>query len=247
MVTMFSTNHPLRSRFTNTTRRLLAMTSLLTAGCAGGSTNSGAVAPPTSEPGVSAATLPAPATAESKPFMVHEADLPAGFPPPGPVEKVIVKTYPAARAATVLATDVKGKGQDRLFMPLFNHIQKNNISMTSPVVMDFPPADAAQPATPPIAMSFVYATTQTSQTGRDGIVSVHDMAPLTVLSVGVRGSYDAVRFNQGMKLINQYLAAHPGTFTIAGPPRFLGYNSPFVPWFMKFGEVQLPVREVASR
>lgn len=33
---------------------------------------------------------------------------------------------------------------------------------------------------------------------------------------------------------------------ICGPPRMLSYNSPFVPWFLRISEVQLPVREVPA-
>ncbi len=192
--------------------------------------------------------------------MIREAKLPADFPPPGPTQQVIIKHYPPCRMATVRRSEVDGKGDDRLFMPLFNHIQSRKISMTSPVVMDFVAAPAGtsapatsasasaapaiEPAQPPVAMSFVYATTQTGQVGTDGLVSVHDAPAMTVLSVGVRGSYDAVRFRLGMKLIAQWLTAHAGQYEIVGPPRFLGYNSPFVPWFLRFGEVQVPVRRI---
>ena len=31
---------------------------------------------------------------------------------------------------------------------------------------------------------------------------------------------------------------------VVGPPRYLAYNSPFVPGFLKFGEVQLPVANI---
>ena len=177
-----------------------------------------------------------------EPFMVHEAKLPEGFPKAGPVGEVVVKTYPPCRIATVSGGDLPGKGQDRMFMPLFNHIQKEKISMTSPVVMDFAPVSGDAPALPPVAMSFVYGNEQIGQTGKDGIVRVHDLPAVTVLSVGVRGSYDGENFRKGMSAINQWLASHPKTYTVAGPPRFLGYNSPFVPWFLRFGEVQVPVR-----
>ena len=40
--------------------------------------------------------------------------------------------------------------------------------------------------------------------------------------------------------LETWLAGHP-EWTAAGPPRMLGYNSPFVPWFLKYAEVQLPV------
>ena len=35
----------------------------------------------------------------ARPMMISEAKLPVGFPPPGPVGEVIVKTYPAHRLA----------------------------------------------------------------------------------------------------------------------------------------------------
>ena len=38
------------------------------------------------------------------PFMIREASLPVGFPPPGPVDQVILKEYPTYRAARVSAT-----------------------------------------------------------------------------------------------------------------------------------------------
>ena len=183
------------------------------------------------------------ATAQwEEPFMVHEAKLPEGFPKAGPVGEVIVKTYPPCRVATVTGADLPGKGQDRLFMPLFDHIQKEKISMTSPVVMDFAPVQADATPLPPVAMSFVYGNEKIGAPGKDGIVKIHDVAAVTVLSVGVRGSYDGANFAKGMGAINQWLANHPKTYEVIGTPRFLGYNSPFVPWFLRFGEVQVPVR-----
>jgi hypothetical protein len=91
-------------------------------------------------------------------------------------------------------------------------------------------------------MAFVYADPGVGKTEEDGNIEVVDLPAVTVLSVGVRGSYDRARFEEGMVKIGAWLAAHPGEYTAAGPPRFLGYNSPFVPWFMRYGEVQLPVR-----
>lgn len=37
-----------------------------------------------------------------------------------------------------------------------------------------------------------------------------------------------------------WLTEHP-EWTAAGPPRSLAYNSPFVPGFVKYSEVQIPV------
>jgi hypothetical protein len=176
--------------------------------------------------------------------MVHEANLPLGFPPPGPIGQVILKSYPACRAATVAAADVKGQGQDPMFMSLFNHIQKQKISMTAPVQMDFNRPGETGPSTrpsPPTAMSFMYSSRMIGETGKDGVVTIHDLPPVTVLSIGVRGNYDGPHFLDAMKAINAWLASHPRTYEPVGSPRFLGYNSPFVPWFLRYGEVQVPV------
>ena len=67
--------------------------------------------------------------------MISEAKLPAGFPPPGPVGDVIVKTYPAHRLART-SSDAAG-GDNRMFMKLFGHIKRNDIAMTAPVTMDW--------------------------------------------------------------------------------------------------------------
>ena len=183
--------------------------------------------------------------------MFHEAPLPRGFPPAGPIGRLIVKTYPACRVATVRSADLGGAGQDGMFGPLFDHIQKENIPMTAPVQMDFVGAPgggaSAGPPGPPIAMSFLYGSPQIGKPGKDGVVIIQDLPAVTVISIGVRGSYDAEHFNMGLKAINTWLAAHPNSYRVVGPPRFLGYNSPFVPWFLRYGEVQVPVKPVGIR
>ena len=72
-----------------------------------------------------------------KPFMFGEARLPEGYPEPGPVGEVIIKTYPASRVAKVQAREMAGANANGMFWPLFNHIKKENISMTPPVLMGY--------------------------------------------------------------------------------------------------------------
>ena len=173
--------------------------------------------------------------------MFDEAKLPKGYPAPGAVGDVIVKEYPAARAAVVKAADVKGGAKNGMFWPLFNHIKKNQIDMSSPVDMTWsPPAPDGTPAKPQ-TMAFIYGDPALGQTGTDGIVHVVDLPPVTVVSICIRGDYDETHFDQGLTKLNKYLTDHPGKYKPAGPPRYLGYNSPFVPPFLRIGEVQLPV------
>jgi hypothetical protein len=172
----------------------------------------------------------------SKPFMFDEASLPQGYPPPGPVGQVRVKQYPAARIALN-----RGGDQDSMFMPLFNHIKKHDIAMSSPVEITWADPQTQPSEVKPGSMAFVYRKPDLGTPGRDGQVEVMDVPPQTFLSIGVRGSYNRRHLIEGVTALNAWLKEHPGEYKQAGPPRYLGYNSPFVPPFLRFGEVQLPI------
>jgi hypothetical protein len=185
----------------------------------------------------------------ARPWMVSEAKLPAGFPAPGPVGEVIIKTYPTHR----MARAAPGKGADGMFMKLFRHIERNEISMTAPVVLGWPAENAAegggdaagkQPATQgPESMAFLYGKPTLGAAGADPadpVVLVEDVPETVVVSVGLRGSYDEATMNRGLERLRAWLGEHP-EWTVAGAPRSLAYNSPFVPGFAKYSEVQLPV------
>lgn len=167
-----------------------------------------------------------------RPMVVSEAKLPRGFPGPGPVDQVMVKTYPAHRLARATA----GAGSDNaMFMKLFNHIKRNDIAMTSPVQMDGRRE----------SMAFLYATPDLGTAGpdpRDPEVVVVDVPETTVVSIGLRGSYSNETAERGIRQLRQWLAAHP-EWQATGDPRTLGYNSPFVPSFLKYSEVQIPVAQ----
>jgi hypothetical protein len=169
--------------------------------------------------------------------MVPEASLPDGFPAPGPVGMVLVKHYPACREARVESADGEG---DSMFMSLFNHIKTNDIPMTAPVEMIWDKSATTQPAKP-VAMAFVYGKPTTGKTGVDGKVHVIDLPAQTVISIGVRGGYDEKHFTPALAALKDFLADQSDRYEQTGPPRYLGYNSPFVPPFMRYGEVQLPI------
>jgi arylsulfatase A-like enzyme len=187
-----------------------------------------------------------------RPLMVSEAALPAGFPAPGPVDRVIVKTYPAHRLARATA----GAAANGMFMKLFRHIERNKIAMTAPVVMDWPAAGDADGGAgadggvgprakqrEPEAMAFLYREPSIGAAGADPAdpaVVVADVPETVVVSIGLRGGYGEDTVNRGLEKLREWLAAHP-EWTVAGPPRSLGYNSPFVPDFAKYSEAQIPV------
>ena len=166
----------------------------------------------------------------NRPMMVSEASLPKDFPAPGPVGEVIVKTYPAHRLARATAG---ADGDNGTFMKLFRHIKRNDIAMTAPVQMDGNRE----------SMAFLYATPDLGAAGadpEDPAVVVEDIPETVVVSVGVRGGYSKATSEKGVVQLRDWLARHP-EWQAAGPPRTLGYNSPFVPGFLKYSEVQIPV------
>jgi len=199
------------------------------------------------EPSTQEAATMAAADAGKAPFMFKEAALPTGFPPVGPLGQIVVKEYPAYRAAVVNAADRPG-GPNSMFSPLFNHIKKNDIAMSTPVEIVYAES-ATQPraeAPPPESMAFVYGAPALGRPGRDGLVTVQDYPAATYVSLAVRGSYTDERFHVAAAQVFAWVEAHAAEYEVAGKPRYLAYNSPFVPWFLKLGEVQVPVRRIAE-
>ena len=194
------------------------------------------------------------AASPAKPTWVAgpSAPLPQGFPPPGPVGTIIIKHYgPCRMALTTSSSQRQGNGS--LFMPLFRHIESNHIAMSSPVVMTYhavephsAAADAGTPAEKINSMAFVYQSTRIGHDGSFGPVQVKDVPAMTVASIGVRGSYTAGRFARAKAKLDAWLAAHAAEYRQDGPARYLGYNSPFVLPFLRFGEVQIPIEPVAA-
>ncbi|GEM_PF-6516036 len=45
-----------------------------------------------------------------------------------------------------------------------------------------------------------------------------------------------------MAALREWLAHNPSRYVITGPPRCMGYHSPFGPWSLRIGGAQLPVK-----
>jgi len=173
-----------------------------------------------------------------KPWMFSEANLPAGFPQPGPIDEVVVKDYPAYRLAKVASS---GK-ENGMFMQLFRHIERNEIAMTAPVEMSWHAENGRLEKTPE-TMAFLYAAPTIGRAGgdpKDPQVVVDDIQPIKVVSIALRGGYDTSTFNRGYTQLQAWLAGHP-EWVATGEPRTMAYNSPFVPGFAKVSEVQVSI------
>jgi len=80
--------------------------------------------------------------------------LPEGYPLPTPPDAIDLKTYPSVRRAEFSSDGSNPDiGMNMGFFPLFNHIKRRDIAMTSPVEMDYrgmskPAAATGQPSEP---------------------------------------------------------------------------------------------------
>lgn len=166
--------------------------------------------------------------------------LPEGYPAPTPPGAIELKRYPTVRRAEVTGQSPADIGMNIGFFPLFRHIQRRNIAMTSPVEMDYH-ADTDQATPPRWTMSFLYRTADLGETGRDGTVAVVDAPAVTVLSIGFRGAYSRTRMEHALRELESWLETHP-EWEVTGSPRALYYNGPEKRNPDKWGEAQLPVR-----
>jgi len=171
-------------------------------------------------------------------WMVKSAPLPEGWPEISPVGEVVVREYPTYRAASVTDEVVDGDGMEPMFMTLFRHIKEHDIAMTTPVDLGYEEGENGDARL--TRMAFLYRTPELGDLGRDGGVVIEDAPAQTFASVGVRGGYSEASFERGLSALDAWFDEQQD-WSRSGPPRFLGYNGPFVPWFAKYGEVQVPV------
>lgn len=171
------------------------------------------------------------------------APLPEGFPKPGPVGQILIKQYPACRIA-VAERNAQQQNSGALFMPLFHHIESAHIAMSSPVVMTY--KETTKNRVVMSSMAFVYPTPATGQLENKGLVHVVSVPAMMVVSIGVRGSYTRSRFLKASGKLYLWLTGHKSQFAAVGQPRYLAYNSPFVPPPFRYGEVQIPISSVAA-
>ena len=163
---------------------------------------------------------------------IKEAEMPKGFPTYTPVGQVEIKRYPAYRKASA-----SGPAE---FWTLFQHIKKNNVTMTAPVEMDYGDLRAAK--NKERSMSFLYERPDQGSAGKQGNVEVIDVPAMTVVSVGCRGARTTSAIAEAREKLVTWLDHKKGEYVAAGPMRIMGYNSPFVPRDRSFFEVQIPLK-----
>ena len=182
-------------------------------------------------------------------YSATAAPLPEGFPPPTPEGNIEVKQYPTYRAATVRYSGELSMAANRAFDPLYRHISSNNISMTAPVETRYPVStlEASEMGAPDelgeALVSFLYRSTDIYPSEIAQNIQVEDIAPMTVVSLGLKGSYDFSSYKKNIERLREWLAQHP-EYTVVGSPRRFFYDAPYVPEPAKRSEIQIPIRRV---
>jgi hypothetical protein len=192
-----------------------------------------------------------------------DTPLPVGYPRPTPPGTIELKHYPSIRRAEYGArvnadgtpaddslVEAEGTGMQRNgrdgFWPLFRHIQRRDIEMTSPVEMDWRGAQLSDDKPMDDArwtMSFLYREPAQGATGndpRDERVRIIDTKPALMLSVGLAGRSSDRTINAGVAKLRDYLARNP-QWQPVGDLRGLFYNDPSVPDRRAWAEIQIEV------
>lgn len=170
-----------------------------------------------------------------------DTPLPVGYPPPTPPGSIELKKYPPVRRAQYSGEINPNLGMNLGFFPLFRHISRKEIAMTSPVEMEYHGWDDAQSSPDSWTMAFLYREPDLGTLGKDGNVIVADVEPITVLSVGLNGAYTTGTVQRGMTELREWLQAQQ-EWVQDGEPRAFFYNDPGVPRDRRWIEVQVPVK-----
>ena len=177
---------------------------------------------------MAACNLQAGEAPEDRPRYVDEAPLPAGWPDPGPYDRVTEKNYPSYRAAF---TD--GKGQTSAFWTLFLHIKKNDIPMTAPVEMPMVEKDGRLDES---GMGFLYQNGKVEPKERDGAkVEIRDVPAARVLSYAWQGPDSKKNVAHAREQLEAELARRD---LEESGFRLLGYNGPGTPRGKRTWELQ---------
>jgi len=166
---------------------------------------------------------------------IMEAELPIGFPSPGPVGEIRLKSYPAYRMAETKSEQGGG------FWTLFRHIKANDIAMTAPVEMTY--SRDSDGKTLQTRMAFLYGDPSLGTAEVEGPVQVVDVPAMQVVSLGLSGPHTPERISEAAGRLRTWIGENSPQYVAAGDVRVMGYNSPFVPRDRRYFEVQIPVEE----
>ena len=119
-----------------------------------------------------------------------------------------------------------------LFRKLFGYISKHDLAMTTPVEADIDPG----------RMRFFVSEKDSGKPRPDSSeVKVRNLQPMTVVAIGIRGSYTEEIFEENKKSLLKWLDDN-SIYSQTGPAYGVYWDGPFIPWFLKRSEIHLPIR-----
>jgi hypothetical protein len=178
-----------------------------------------------------------------------DSPLPEGWPDATIPGKIEVKDYPAYRSAVAKAKGASTRSDGVLFFSLFNHIRRNKIEMTAPVVNTYatPAMIETLGGTGEMTMEFLYRNTRQGEPGKGvGAVTVKDHPAQSFVCLGLEGTMDATTLRDAQSKLRKWLDENKNTWCEDGPPRRLGYHGPMTPVSQRRWEMQVPIKPVAN-
>ena len=146
------------------------------------------------------------------------------------------------------------------FQRLFRYISGDNrgaekITMTAPVEQEAASAKIAMTA--PVEQqraggrwriafvlpaSYLMATAPRPTNGR---VTLAEVPPRRMAVVRYRGRWSEARYDEELAALRRFIVER--ALTAVGEPVFARYDPPFMPWFLRRNEIQIPVQSPSAR
>ena len=149
-----------------------------------------------------------------------------------PVGEFRIIELPTRIALEAKSTQGYFSENNGLFRTLFGYISEHDLSMTTPVEAEIEPGKMR---------FFVGEKDAAKKRPNTGKVEVINLDPITVVAIGIRGSYNSENFQNHEKLLLTWTDENPD-YEISGSAYAVYWDGPFIPWLLKRSEVHLPIR-----
>ena len=149
-----------------------------------------------------------------------------------PVGEFRIIELPTRIALEAKSTQGYFSENNGLFRTLFGYISEHDLSMTTPVEAEIEPGKMR---------FFVGEKDAAKKRPNTGKVEVINLDPITVVAIGIRGSYNSENFQNHEKLLLTWIDENPD-YEISGSAYAVYWDGPFIPWLLKRSEVHLPIR-----
>jgi effector-binding domain-containing protein len=149
-----------------------------------------------------------------------------------PVGEIKILELPARTALEASCDEHYFAENNGLFRKLFGYISKHDLAMTTPVEADIDPGKMR---------FFVGEEDAEKPRPNTSAVTVRDLEPMTVVAIGIRGSYSEENFTENKTALLDWLKENPD-YEQAGSAYAVYWDGPFIPWFLKRSEIHLPIQ-----